>query len=208
MKLDKIAPLFAVALAPMLAAGAQGCSAGDDTDDQSDNVTQLSDYTVDFDRMNEQYPGEFPITKIEDAWIAMVKVGDQVLPSPTHLFGDVVNVIPYSNEDGGVDAAGEDFARGEGLAIASVADPAEALRRLSTNQVDAVLYDAPILQSRIFRQKLDRLTVLPELVREEDYALALPRDSRLRKPINQALLRVTEAPQWQETLDRYLGAQR
>ena len=102
----------------------------------------------------------------------------------------------------------EDFARGEGLAIASVADPAEALRRLSTNQVDAVLYDAPILQSRIFRQKLDRLTVLPELVREEDYALALPRDSRLRKPINQALLRVTEAPQWQETLDRYLGAQR
>ena len=113
MKLDKIAPLFAVALAPMLAAGAQGCSAGDDTDDQSDNVTQLSDYTVDFDRMNEQYPGEFPITKIEDAWIAMVKVGDQVLPSPTHLFGDVVNVIPYSNEDGGVDAAGEDFARGD-----------------------------------------------------------------------------------------------
>ena len=102
----------------------------------------------------------------------------------------------------------EDFARGDGLAIASVADPAEALRRLSANQVDAVLYDAPILQSRIFRQKLDRLTVLPELVREEDYALALPRDSRLRKPINQALLRVTEAPQWQETLDRYLGAQR
>ena len=113
MKLDKIAPLFAIALAPMLAAGAQGCSAGDEAGDQSDDVTQLSDYTADLDRLNEQYPSEIPITKLEDTWTAFVKVGDQTLPSPTHLFGDVVNVIPYSNEDGGVDAAGEEFARGD-----------------------------------------------------------------------------------------------
>lgn len=112
MKLDKIAPLFAVALAPMLAAGAQGC-ASEEADNQTDNVLELSDYTVDFDRMNEQYPGQFPITKLEDAWTAMVQVGEQTIPSPTHLFGDTVNVIPYSNEDGGVDAAGEPFERGD-----------------------------------------------------------------------------------------------
>jgi Somatomedin B domain len=113
MKFNKIASLFAIALAPLLAAGAQGCSSSDDSEAQADNVLQLTDYTVDFDRLNAQYPGEFPMTKLEDAWTALVRVGDQTIPSPTHLFGDVINVIPYSNEDGGVDAAGEPFARGD-----------------------------------------------------------------------------------------------
>ncbi len=112
MKLNKIASLFAIALAPLLAAGAQGCSTDDPTS-QVDNVVELSDYTVDFDRMNAQYPSEVPITKLEDAWTAYVKVGEQTIPSPTHLFGNVVNIIPYSNEDGGTDAAGEPFARGD-----------------------------------------------------------------------------------------------
>ncbi|NGY03548.1 transporter substrate-binding domain-containing protein [Solimonas terrae] len=94
------------------------------------------------------------------------------------------------------------------LTVIDVVDPAEALRRLAAGQVDAVLYDAPVLQARIHDGKLKHLTVLAELVREEDYALAVPRDSEWRKPINQALLRIVEAPQWQDTLDRYLGADR
>ncbi|MEZ4446673.1 MAG: hypothetical protein R3B72_46780 [Polyangiaceae bacterium] len=112
MKLNKILSLFAVALSPILAGSIQGC-ASDDPSSQSDNVTQLTDYTVDFDAMNAEYPGEYPITKLEDAWTALVKVGDQTLPAPTHLFGADVNVIPYSNEDGGTDAAGQPFERGD-----------------------------------------------------------------------------------------------
>ncbi|NKF24491.1 transporter substrate-binding domain-containing protein [Solimonas sp. C16B3] len=102
----------------------------------------------------------------------------------------------------------ESLARAKGLAVVSLDDPAKALDRLAAGKVDAVLYDAPILQARIHSGKADDLTVLPELVREEDYALAVPRDSGLRKPINQALLRIVESPAWQDTLDRYLGADR
>lgn len=96
----------------------------------------------------------------------------------------------------------------EGFKSADVVDPAEALRRLASGQVDAVLYDAPILQARIHDDQLKHLTVLAELVREEDYALAVPRESALRKPINQALLRIVETPRWQEILDHYLGSDR
>lgn len=96
----------------------------------------------------------------------------------------------------------------EQLAAIDVVDPGEALRRLASGQVDAVLYDAPILQARIHEDRLQHLTVLGELVREEDYALAVPRESELRKPINQALLQIVEAPRWHDTLDRYLGSDR
>lgn len=89
-----------------------------------------------------------------------------------------------------------------------VADPAEALRRLAAGQIDAVLYDAPVLQARIHDDRLKHLTVLAELVQAEDYALAVPRDSPLRQPINRALLRVIETPRWQEILDHYLGRDR
>ena len=113
MKLNKILSIFAMAVAPMLAAvSTTGCT-GEDASAQTDDVTALSDYTADIDRLNEQYPDEIPIQKLSDAWTAYVKIADKTIPAPTHLFGDVVNIIPYSNDDNVTDANGEDFARGD-----------------------------------------------------------------------------------------------
>ena len=65
------------------------------------------------DRMNATYPDVVPIAALSDPWTALVKVGEKTIPAPTHLFGDVVNVIPYANEDDVEDASGGAFPRGD-----------------------------------------------------------------------------------------------
>ncbi len=113
MKLNKVLSVFALAVAPLLVAATNvGCSSEDPTS-QSDNVTELTNYEVNIGRMNAQYPDAVPIQKAADTWTALVKIGDQTIPAPTHLFGDVINIIPYSNEDNVKDAAGKDFPRGD-----------------------------------------------------------------------------------------------
>jgi hypothetical protein len=113
MKPSNLVSIFALAVAPILAVGASGCVAAEDDGAQSENVTALTDYTIHIDRMNAQYPDAVPIAKLSDPWTALVKIGDMTIPAPTHLFGDVINIIPYSNQDGGVDAQGKPFERGD-----------------------------------------------------------------------------------------------
>ena len=47
--------------------------------------------------------------------------------------------------------------------------------------------------------------MLPLIFRRQEYAIALPRGSELRKPMNEALLRLRQLPWWEEVLHRYLG---
>ncbi len=113
MKLNKVLSIFAMAVAPLLTAFATtGCSSEDPTE-QSENVTALSGYTVDFERLNAQYPDGAEMKTLADPWTALVKIGDKTIAAPTHLFGDVVNIIPYSNDNNLSDANGEEFARGD-----------------------------------------------------------------------------------------------
>lgn len=74
----------------------------------------VSPYVADVGKMNQIWPGGDPIVKVEDAYSVVVDLGPQVkIKAPTHLFGAPVNVIPYSNEDGIMDAAGNPVPRGD-----------------------------------------------------------------------------------------------
>ena len=112
MKLRTVLSVFAVALIPMFGGFTQGCAVEDQTS-QSDNITQMSDYTVDIDAANALWSPAIPAEKPADLWTAFVKVGDQTIPAPIHLFGDVVNIIPYSNEDNVKFADGSVMERGD-----------------------------------------------------------------------------------------------
>jgi hypothetical protein len=107
----------------VLGANVTGCAA-DDTASQSDDVTEMSDYEMNLDAANALWPDQVPIAKPADAWTALVKVGEQTIPAPTHLFGDVINIIPYSDQDGVTDATGAAIAYGD-QEVAKVFKPGE-----------------------------------------------------------------------------------
>lgn len=79
----------------------------------------------------------------------------------------------------------------------------QAVKDLADEQIDAVVYDAPILQHSV-RPQPD-LVVLPHVLRREQYAIALPPGSALRSPIDEKLLQVLESEDWGRLLTEYLG---
>lgn len=81
---------------------------------------------------------------------------------------------------------------------------AGCMEQLSGGAVQAVVYDAPVMRYLIGQLGNESLYVLPERLKTEDYAFALPNESPLREPVNRLLLRVTRDPSWRETLGRYV----
>jgi ABC-type amino acid transport substrate-binding protein len=84
-------------------------------------------------------------------------------------------------------------------------DAAGALEALSGGQLDAVVYDAPVLRYLVRTKHGGVLTVLPVRVERQDYAFALPEGSALQESIDQEILEITASPEWDRTLARYLG---
>ena len=83
--------------------------------------------------------------------------------------------------------------------------PSKGLTALSGGEIDAFVYDRPILQYLVNRDYSGRLHVIKRIFNEQNYAIALPPDSKLRESINKALLKTISDPQWPETVSRYLG---
>lgn len=80
-----------------------------------------------------------------------------------------------------------------------------ALKRLAAGEVDAVVYDAPLLRWKIGQGYRNSLQVLPIRLERQDYAFAIPENSPLREPMNSALLERITAPDWKEKIEDYLG---
>jgi len=78
-----------------------------------------------------------------------------------------------------------------------------AIEALAENKIEAVVYDAPLLQYQAMRHHGVR--VLDARFEPQNYAFALPADSRLREPLNRAMLTYLQSDAWREALYRYLG---
>ncbi|MCA9643998.1 MAG: transporter substrate-binding domain-containing protein [Polyangiaceae bacterium] len=79
------------------------------------------------------------------------------------------------------------------------------LTALAAGDVDAVVYDAPLLRWQINRDYHGRLRVLPIQLERQDYAFALPDDSPLTEGIDTSLLQQINGPDWDRRLKKYLG---
>lgn len=101
-----------------------GCSSagGEEIDDSDNAVTEQTIYDIDLRKYNEIYGTSF--TSEAAAYTAQVTIGGKTIPAPTHLFGENVNVIPYSNEDRVKTADGRSLARGDSI-IAKVYEPGQ-----------------------------------------------------------------------------------
>jgi len=79
------------------------------------------------------------------------------------------------------------------------------LDAVAAHRIDAFVYDRPLLGYVVRTRYNGRLRLLPGSFGRQDYAFALPQGSALREPINEALLRHIDRPQWSDMVKRTLG---
>lgn len=81
----------------------------------------------------------------------------------------------------------------------------EGLEAIARGEIDAFVYDAPLLRYLINQKFRGRLVVLPNTFLRQDYSIALPSGSPLREPINLVLLHKIREDAWHETIRRVIG---
>lgn len=116
---------------------------------------------------------------------------------PEDLPGREVATVPGTTS--------EKYLRDHRMSYRRLETPAAALKALAAGEVDAVIYDRPILQHLIAQSYRGRLEVLPHILDRELYAIALPPGSPRREAINRALLEIVGTDAWADLVERYLG---
>lgn len=81
----------------------------------------------------------------------------------------------------------------------------EALQALASGEIEALVYDAPILSYLINKRYPGKLTVIPRTFEEQQYGIALAFESPLRQDINHILLELIESGEFRRIKQRYLG---
>jgi polar amino acid transport system substrate-binding protein len=64
----------------------------------------------------------------------------------------------------------------------------EAYAMIETQQLDAIVYDSPVLQYHVAKAGQGKVRVVGTLLKPEEYGIALPVGSPIREDINRALL--------------------
>jgi ABC-type amino acid transport substrate-binding protein len=94
-----------------------------------------------------------------------------------------------------------------GLACSDFLDARAALDALAGHKVDAVVYEAPILQYFARTTHAGRIKVLPGTFDNHGYGFGLRLGSPLRKKLDIALLRYSQSDAYRSLLASYLGPQ-
>lgn len=87
----------------------------------------------------------------------------------------------------------------------SFRDVDAGLDALAAGEIDAFVHDEPILRFQVLRDYSGRLALLSQIFEPQDYGIVLPPRSRLREPVNQALLKVRASPRWSAIKQKYFG---
>jgi len=81
----------------------------------------------------------------------------------------------------------------------------DAYRQLDSDAVDAIVFDAPVLQNHLKLTHSTNDTLVGGIFARENYGIALPTGSALRKKINETLLDITEDGTYDELYSEYFG---
>jgi ABC-type amino acid transport substrate-binding protein len=92
-----------------------------------------------------------------------------------------------------------------GISFREYETPEDALRAVARGDLDAVVYDAPILRYLAIKEFSGSVQVLEKTFSRQDYAFALPPRSPHRETLNLAMLEVIGSDAWQDLLRTYLG---
>jgi polar amino acid transport system substrate-binding protein len=82
----------------------------------------------------------------------------------------------------------------------------EAFESLNENEVDAVVYDAPVLQNYATQEGVGKAKVVGSVFAKQSYGIALKTNSPYREQINQALLKLMENGTYNEIHQKWFGS--
>jgi polar amino acid transport system substrate-binding protein len=99
-----------------------------------------------------------------------------------------------------------EWLRDHGIVHQDVTSVDEAYPLLTDGEVDAIVYDAPVLQYHALHEGKGRLAVAGPVFNREDYGIALPPGSPLRKAINLTLLEIRADGTYQRLYNHWFGA--
>ena len=81
----------------------------------------------------------------------------------------------------------------------------QGLSATNNNQIDAMVYDAPLLKYIIKQKFENKLRVIDNLFEYQNYGIAFPEKSPLRETVNRAMLKIIHSDDWERTIKKYLG---
>lgn len=81
----------------------------------------------------------------------------------------------------------------------------EGLHAIIDKKVDAMVYDAPLLQYISNEKFSNDIIITDALFERQNYGIALPQESTLRESINRVMLEIIHSPQWDKIKYKYLG---
>lgn len=97
------------------------------------------------------------------------------------------------------------YLRSAHVVFRSVDNIPEGLQDVADDELDAMVYDQPILQYLANSQFGGRVAVLGEAFERQDYAIGLPAGSPIREDVNRVLLEQISSIWWSDQLYDYLG---
>ena len=93
-----------------------------------------------------------------------------------------------------------------GIVVASFENEQKGLQSIVENKLDAFVYNEALLKYLVKTEFSARVQILPGIFDHYFIGMAFSQGSRLREPINRALLKVTDSSDWRRLVKRYLGA--
>ncbi len=99
----------------------------------------------------------------------------------------------------------ETWLTAKGAKVQPLPTVAECVQALNDGKVQAVVYDAPVVQYEARKLHDDKLQMVGQMFERQNYAFALQQDSPLREKLNQALLKLSEQGVGNELRTKYFG---
>ena len=119
------------------------------------------------------------------------------ITGPKELRRTRVGTVPLSSS--------ADYLDRESIKYHPIEDVHAGLKALDKGEIDAFVYDRPLLLYFVAKNYQNNLEVLSFSFEAQNYGLAFPNDSPYLEFVNQSLLNIVYEAQWKEVLNYYIG---
>jgi polar amino acid transport system substrate-binding protein len=98
-----------------------------------------------------------------------------------------------------------DYLKQHHIGVTEFSTAEDTFAALEQGRADAVVYDAPVVLYYASHDGKGKVQPVGSIFRRENYGIVFPPDSRLRKPVNEALLKIKEAGIYDRLYGKWFG---